>query len=261
MIKKLNNWLQDSGRKYAEGVAMFAELGSQAQKENFLEYFQSGVELEKIGRYDSRFTILVNQLTIVRRRLQTDPAALAKAAKTASAKVLHISAKAENDKSKDGKKQDIDPDKPPFDVNNLPEELTPSWARLKEIVPLMARVHADMSNEALADDKRGVLRVELINLDDERREIWSKIDQFQKDGLIDTLPKPDGEEQVEQNMLQLGAEIQREISNLRSNVTRNTNDVKKYAKAGDKDKEAKAQERLDAYKTQLAELEKLVNVE
>src|SRR5690606_17795705 len=86
-------------------------------------------------------------------------------------------------------------------LNQLPPNFSPAVTRLKELVPYMAKVHADMAAE-IADDKRKLLRIQLVELDDERRRIWERIDNYlQGNGQQESIDKSAEEKEVEENML------------------------------------------------------------
>lgn len=242
MITILQNWLKNTKRDYSEGVQLFNNLANDQQKKDFANFFNEGLSSSNISQFDIRFTTLINQLSFTLRAIQRNPQ-LFKSIKTIDPKVA--------------KKQPAETkSQQPVELDSLPEEFAQDILRLKEIVPIMARVHAEMSISDIAPDKRAGLRNELIELDKERRAIWERIDKYNIDGEIE---KTDEELQLEENLLLEGANIAKRIAQLRSNITRNTNSVKDFTKKGDKKKAAAAQARLDEYKRELSELELLLD--
>ena len=61
---------------------------------------------------------------------------------------------------------------------SMPAAIKTAYARIKEIVPLYASLHAELSNESIADEQRKKYADELCKLDDERRKLWKKIDDW-----------------------------------------------------------------------------------
>ena len=161
MIQKINAWLGNPKRKYNDGLDIFNAIASDVQKKNFKEYFEKGRD-QVTDQFDQKFTMLVNQVAFCQKRIKQDPQVFKQAIATTVA---------ETDDNTPGEKKSTDLDK-------LPEELAPVRARIAEIVPLMAKLHAEMSQENLPDDKRMPIIQELVKLDDERRACWAKIDSY-----------------------------------------------------------------------------------
>lgn len=61
---KLQNWLADRQRTYADGLALFRELAPEDMRRKYLAYFS---EVETVPQFDSHFTVLINKLTTVAR--------------------------------------------------------------------------------------------------------------------------------------------------------------------------------------------------
>lgn len=229
MVQKISTWLSNPKRKYKEGLQIFKALASDKQKTNFKEYFEKDADLVK-DQFDIKFTTLVNQVAFISNRIKANPEAFKKA--------IGIDKKQETG----DKKQETG------DKTDLPAELEPVMARIKEIVPLMAKLHADMSNEP-ADDKRIPIIRELVKLDDERRAAWATIDNYE----------PSEEEKViEAKTIAMGADIQKRILQVRENISRNKDNVKKHTANKKLELAAKAKEKVEKYTDELAQLEMLV---
>jgi hypothetical protein len=260
MLKKIQNWMANPKREYAEGLKFFNDLANKEQKASFGK-FLNDVDQKEIAQFDpaGRFSILINQVRFIERRIKASPDQL-KLAQNAKVKSINTetpsgdSGKGKDDTAPTGSESKI------TDLSQLPEEFAPDVARLKEIVPLMAKIHADMANE-LADDVRANLRTQLVDLDDERRAIWDRINKFMAEGEKESIEKSESEQAVEKNMFEFGKAVAEDISKLKGYVTRNTNLVKKYTEEGKADKAADAQQRVDEYAKQLAELEALFSKE
>lgn len=243
MIRKLKQWIANPKRTYAEGVEIFEAVASKKQKLDYKDFFSTGLSLKSVSQFDIHFTTLVNQISFAQRSIQRNPD------KLKDIPVLDIY----NNKIQNAE-HSISPAAGALD--NMPEEFSQDILRLKEIVPIMARVHAEMSVSDIATDKRAGLRNELIELDKDRRAIWQRIDKYNTDGEI---KKTEEELQIEENLLLEGANIAKRIAQLRSNITRNTTSVKDFTKKGDTKKAADAQARLDEYKKELSQLEMLLD--
>lgn len=278
MLKKIKIWLANKNRKYSEGLAYFNKFASDKQKDSFGKYLNA-VKNDDISQYDTagRFPLLINQVIFIERSIKSSPAQYiaSKTKKKLTINTEGLSIGKKDEASKVDKNSPNVPDDntsaPDGDVNatadakqravtsldQLPENFAPIRTRLKELVPYMAKVHADMAAE-LADDKRAVLRKELIALDDERRSIWNRIDKFLAGVPESKIEKDEAETHVEQNMLVLGVELAQRIGLLKSYIKRNTDSLKKHQAAGYEVKAASAQEKIDMYSKELAELEALL---
>ena len=267
MLKDIQKWLANRNRKYSEGLAYFNKFASQKQKDSFGKYLNA-VKDDDISQFDTagRFPVLVNQVLFCERRIKSSPeqfieAQSKKKVKKSAVNIEGLSGKGIVQDFKVPVKEQTppaDPNEPAISsLDQLPENFAPIRTRLKELVPYMAKVHADMAVE-IADDKRAELRKELIALDDERRAIWVRIDNFLAGNQVSKIEKDDTEKEVEQNMLILGHDLAKKIGLLKSYITRNTESLKKHQAAGNEKKAATAQEKIDMYSKELAELEALL---
>lgn len=233
MLNEIQKWLGNPKRKYAEGLAYFNRFASKKQKDSFGAFLNEGnIESSQYGG-TGRFPILINQVVFALQRIKANPELF-----KASQDVMMIkNVPAE----RDAPETSMNAISPSFDIENN---------RLKEIVPLMARIHADMSVDTLADDKRARLRLQLVELDDERRAIWSRIDAGG-----DPPVKGEDEKIVEMNMLELGRKSAQRIGSLRSYIRRNEEALKKHTDAGNKKKADNARKKIADYSKELQELE------
>lgn len=142
-------------------------------------------------------------------------------------------------------------------LDTLPAEFDAAKARLKEIIPIMAKLHADMANETLADDKRLLIVKDLVSLDVERRTIWARIDDFLANGGTQIEKSPD-EKLVEEQSIALGAQMQKRIDQLRENISRNEKSLLAAQEKNSKILIANAEKRIEKYKAELATLEEAV---
>jgi hypothetical protein len=276
MLKEIRKWLNNPKRKYSEGLNYFNLFASQKQKDSFGQ-FLNGVDVDNIAQYDAdgRFPLLINQVVFCERRIKSSPEMFIQstAEDPKSDKSPVKRAPAINLKGTTGGTDKL----PAFTaigritapaaeigtssnvnisaLNQLPPNFSPAVTRLKELVPYMAKVHADMAAE-IADDKRKLLRIQLVELDDERRRIWERIDNYlQGNGQQESIDKSAEEKEVEENMLILGRDMARRIGQLRGYITRNQNSFNKFSKSGDKKKAASAKAKVEQYTKELNQLE------
>lgn len=140
---------------------------------------------------------------------------------------------------------------------DLPAKLKELFDIAKEITPLMAAIHSDLSKEQISDEERKKLAEELCRLDDERRNIWDKIDTWAEGGeiLLDA-PK---ENLYSEDPLAKGMQIANRIERLKENISRTSKSIIGHEKSGKENLKIKAQDRLASYEKELAELEQIVN--
>jgi hypothetical protein len=235
MLTEIQKWLSNPKRKYADGLNYFNRFASKKQKESF-GAFLNDVDNDTVHQFggSGQFPILINQVVFVLQRIKTNPDLF----KESMVKPQPV------------KRQEAARISEATSLSDIPDQFDAEKKRLKEIVPLMARIHADMSVDSLADDKRAVLRSDLITLDDERRAIWQKIDTG-----AGTPEKSEEEKTVEKNMLELGRKSAQRIGSLRSYIRRNEDALKKHSAVGNKKKADNARIKIEEYKKELKELE------
>lgn len=238
MIQKLNAWLGNPKRKYNDGVDLFNALASNVQKKNFKEYFEKG-RGQVTDQFDQKFTMLVNQVAFCQNRIKRDPQFFKQAIAIATNDSDHI---VDANKMVDAEPESSKTDK-------LPAILVPVRERIAEIVPIMAKLHAEMSQENLPDDKRMPIIQQLVKLDDERRACWAKIDSYE----------PSEEEKViEEKTIAMGADIQKRILQVKELISRAKSKAKEHSSKGKKELAAKAVKRGEEYRDELTQLELLI---
>lgn len=231
MLNKIQKWLSNPKRKYSEGLGYFNCLASDKQKETFEKYLNAvDGDIDQYDK-DGRFPMLVNQMVFIEKRIKSNPELFAQA-QAQLAEVTPAKLHFENDE--------------PIDPGKLPDDFTKERERLKEIVPIMAKLHADMANE-IADDKRMLLLRDLVVLDDERRAIWKSID-----GKIEP-----SEEEVELEKLSLatGARIGKRIKQLKENISRNEKSLQTATEKNNNTAIGKITKKLETYRSEMTELE------
>lgn len=240
MLKNIQQWLANPKRNYLTGLAYFKRFASQSQKTNFLEYLSAVSDDEVVDQFDGRFSVLINQLSFIEQRIRSNPQLYAEAA--ATAEVVEKSVKSASDK---------------ISIDDLPDSFASDRQRLKEIIPLMAKLHADMAN-AVADDVRLELVRQLVALDDERTAIWRRIDDYAAGRNVSVDVSAD-EMQVRESSVALGAKIAKQRVQLQQNITRTEKAIAVNEKHGKKKLAESARKRLEGYKAELAKLDALID--
>jgi len=203
MLKQVKNWLENKKRDYTEGVALFEQLASDGIKEEYLGFFK---KQDNPGVSTLPFTMLINKISDIQRNLlilqahgKQLPATLPVkgAGKPAANNVVNFST--------------IDPDE-------LPEDLKADYDRLKEIRPLQAKYHADVKNKKLKAADRHESAVELVALEDERKEIWRKLEVHYNANVETTASE---EEAEQENDFARGLKAAQKIARLKENIANN----------------------------------------
>ena len=239
MLKNIQKWLANPKRTYVEGLSFFNNYASKKQKESFSAFLNDIDQSQPVSQFDKsgKFSILINQVVHVENRLKYNPD-------------LFVQAVAD-------KKDDapvLDPAKP-VSLDELPDSFATDRTRLKEIIPMMAKLHADMANNKLPDDKRLLLVQDLLSLDDERRAIWARIDEFAKGNTIEVVVSEE-ESAVLESGVALGIQLAKKIDNLKEKIARNEESIRVNTKNKKPHLAKSAEERLVKYRQELEELQK-----
>jgi hypothetical protein len=240
MLEQIQKWVADPKRKYNEGLDFFKQFATPQQKKDFQSYFEGVEDVENVEQFDAHFTLLVNQIVFIQNRMKANPEAYQEAVAQEPTKVVKL--------------QPVAPKE--ISLDELPDHLADERARLREIVPIMAKLHAEMSNETIADDKRLELVTELVKLDNERRAIWEKIDADMPEG---TVVKTDDDEQVvEKNMLTLGATLAKRVTTLKGQINKNEKALQGHLEKNNDKKAENSRTTLEAQRAELAQLQALL---
>lgn len=138
--------------------------------------------------------------------------------------------------------------------DDMPDYIQLAYNRNREITPLMAKLHAEISVEKLHYKTRAKLVDELLMLDDERRANWDVIDDWSQGKLTETpivkeaLPYSD-------DKVIAGAQMARRVEALKENIARSTKTAENAERDVIKDNAIK---RVTAYNAELEELLKLI---
>jgi uncharacterized phage infection (PIP) family protein YhgE len=303
MIHKVQSWLKNPSRNYAEGLAIFKEFASPEIKKRYLEFFSLKSADEKVKQFDTRATILLKQVVSIHQKMKLNPeqyknisALTAPSAPNYRDEILKMSKKIKDlERQKlmldseveeladdsDDKQSEIDDlqdqltekdseiselqteleDKlKQFGLkivtyDKLPKDIQAKFDRTKEIVPLIAKIHAEISDKSLSDSERKKLADELCSLDDERRKLWDEIDAWTegKDCILEETK----EMSYSDIPLVKGMQIAKRIERLEENIKRTQQAIEKHIKARKKNLQIKAEDRLAAYQKELVELKEI----
>ena len=140
--------------------------------------------------------------------------------------------------------------------STLPKSLQKAYARIKEIAPLYASLHNDLTNTDLSDDERKELANQLCNLDDERRKLWRSIDQWAEGKA--TLELEEKRPEYSDNAVVRGYEMARQIKRLKENIRNSQSAATKAQADGKQNVYDNAMKRIARYEAELKELEEEV---
>lgn len=141
----------------------------------------------------------------------------------------------------------------------LPKKLQKAYDRIKEIAPLYASLHNDLTNTELSDEERKKLADQLCDLDDERRKLWRSIDQWAEGKA--TLDLSEKRPEYSDNAVVRGYEMARQIKRLKENIRNSQAAAEKAQADGRQNVYENAMKRIQRYEAELKELEEEVQHE
>lgn len=141
----------------------------------------------------------------------------------------------------------------------LPKKLQKAYDRIKEIAPLYASLHNDLTNTELSDEERKKLADQLCDLDDERRKLWRSIDQWAEGKA--TLDLSEKRPEYSDNSVVRGYEMARQIKRLKENIRNSQAAAEKAQDDGRQNVYENAMKRIQRYEAELKELEEEVQQE
>ena len=234
MIKQVQNWLSDKKRKYDDGLALFEKFASAEIKKKYLDYFK---EVNgDVEAFDMHFTMLVNKIVSIEIKMKSTPDAFKDFVQETESTIPSSNEDAE-----------LDATISKVDVSTLTDEKKATYARIQEIVPLMASIHAELDNESLTDDERKSLAEQLIDLSDEKKSLWSEID-----GKVTAVPT-EGEEK-EDTTIKL-VYLKNRLNRVNENIKRTNLAIESAVAAGKKNLETNARSRLAMYTSEKVTIE------
>lgn len=250
MIKNTEKWLKNPKRDFASGLIIFNACASPEIKAKYGSFLNEDVEVKP---NDARYNMLLSKVSQIHRKMLLNPAAFTDISpeQSTSEKKVNVST--------GGKQVKTDPEK--LDLEKLPKALQAKYNRTKDIVPLMAKIHSELSSETISDEERLKKAEELCALDDERRSIWDEIDDYRADfdkvyedkDINEGLP-------YSENEIVKGMQVAKRIERLEENIKRSQESADKY-KGKNANLESRALSRVTKYQTQLDALKELVSIE
>lgn len=286
----LEQWLSNPKRKYADGLVLFNALATDALRTKYGQFLKDA-DPDEQHQFSPEMSILTNKLAQLRQMAQIKPEMFdgieiitEKDDVDITAKNEEIESLKEEIEDLNGQLDDKDSDNTELqdlldekeeqlekletelkellekrglqivERKNLPKKIQALYDRNREITPLMASLHAEISNENLPEEKRAELVDELCKLDDERRTNWDKIDSWSegKDVKIDQPEKVI----TDSDPIIAGMMMANRIIRLKENIKRS----QESAESGKTELiRANAAKRVETYKTELAELENMVS--
>ena len=287
-VNLLEQWLTNPKRKYADGLALFNALATDALRTKYGQYLKDANPDEQ-HQFSQPMSILTNKLAQLRQMAQIKPEMFDGIEIITEKDDLEILDKNEEIKKLrdeindlNGELDDKDSDNVELkdileekedqlekllaelkeleekrglqivERKNLPKKMQALYDRNREITPLMASLHAEISNESTPDEKRKELVEALCKLDDERRHNWDKIDDW-AEGKDVKIAEP---EKVlsDNDPIIAGMMMANRIIRLKENIKRS----QESAASGKTELiRTNAAKRVEVYKAELAELENI----
>lgn len=250
-----NAWLQGSRRSYAEGLALFDQLADPSMKERYGRYLH---EVDDAACTDIHYNMLRGKLGFISKTIQCNPlpyrdrllaefvAESSPAVKPTSSRVSTASVeKVRIERPGHGVKI--------VDYPDLPEKQRAEYDRIKQLVPIKAKLHSELS--AVPEEEAGDIADALCKIDDELRALWDDLDAWADGHQSETTKTPDGSPVSE------GLELARREKKLRDNIRTNRALVEKYESENNAAKAEAARKRLAKYEQEMEELQKKISDE
>lgn len=283
-LELLSEWLSNPKRKYTDGLTIFELFATEQMKRKYGQFLKENKDIK--GQFSPQMGILTNCIARIQNMMRVSP-------DTFKEKELifvtdnkeidaQISEKNELIKELQTKLQDIEDQNDyrfeqleeqiaqvndevkelekqrivkvvPFD--QLPAKLQKVFRRNKEITPLMASLHAQISEERNSVEDRQKMIHNLIKLDDERRKNWDLLDDYQYGKLPEEVLAEKAENRYSESAVIAGSQMQKRIGRLKQNILR----TQKTIETADRELiKENAQKRLADYTAELKELEKKI---
>lgn len=179
MKQTVINWLKNPDRHYGDGVSLFEAIASDTMKGKYLSYFRNHEDIHLLSDKIRRCLHLIV------------PGCKPPLSISLPVKVEFF--------------------KKPVTISVLPnEDNQPLFDRISEIRPLQAHLHATLHAEANPEKRKEAVD-ELLKLEQERKEIWNRID-----GAAESGNTPE----IQENPVERGARLQKRLKQLRQNIAR-----------------------------------------
>lgn len=137
----------------------------------------------------------------------------------------------------------------------LPENIQMMFDRIRKITPLYASLFTEMQNESLTPDQREPIAKQVYDLWQERAGLWDHIDAWAEGKQIKLQVPEKRTEELPTDQVLKGMQIANRIERLKENIRRTEVSIANHDKNGKMNLKQKAEQRLNAYQKELAELE------
>ena len=142
--------------------------------------------------------------------------------------------------------------------SSLPDNIRPMFDRVREITPLYASLFTEMQNESLTPEQREAIATKVYALWIERAGLWDQIDLWAEGKKVELKVEEKRTEELPTDQVIRGMKMANRIERLKENIRRTEVSVINHDKNGKLNLKQKAEQRLEGYKQELAELEKNV---
>lgn len=271
MKHEVDKWLEDSKRSYALGVLLFDFFAPQPIRNKYIHFFNAVTAPDP---FSLEMSMLINKLTDIQRKLMIAPDAF----KNLDSNVLKEKIQALRNTPVDTVDAEdyqdlldevellrdeneefesiIESNDKFIAFEDLPDGIQQLFSELKELRPLMASVHGNLST-CNANDERKALAEELIALDEKRKACWEQIDQWCKEegvGVAKFEKKPIVP--VKKDPANHVLDLTKMIKNTREAIRRANDSIVRFEEEGAANKAEKARQRLAEKEVELKSLEK-----
>lgn len=272
MKHEVDKWLEDSKRSYALGVLLFDFFAPQPIRNKYIHFFNAVAASDP---FSLEMSMLINKLTDIQRKLMIAPDAFKSldlnvlkekiealhctptAGRIDTEDYQYLLEEVESLRDENEELESIIESNDKFVAfEDLPELIQKLFSDLKELRPLMASVHGNLST-CSDNNARKALAEELCALDEKRKEAWMQIDAWCKDEGVEIAKfekKTIAPEQKDPAHHVL--DLTKKIKNTKEAIRRANESIVKFEEEGAVNKAEKAKQRLAEKEVELISLEK-----
>ena len=239
----LFKWVSGSSRNYMDGLRLFELLAAETIKKRYLAFFR---EVSCPHGNDPHFTMLLDKLSRIAQQVRVSPSSFPALAQPFEPSKGSSAQQAASPAAASDYNAPI-----VIQAKDLPKTEAGYYARVQEIFPLIGALHGQLSSESLTDGERKDIADEIVSLDDERRSLWDKIDNFIAGRPSEFHDRPEYSE----DKFVRGLQIAVRIKQVKQNISTTKGSITKFTNEGNEKNLTRAQERLARYESELSELE------
>lgn len=141
--------------------------------------------------------------------------------------------------------------------SNLPDGIRQMYDRIRDITPLYASLFTEMQAESLTAEEREPIARQVNELYMKRDELWKNIDDWAEGKKIELHIEQTKLEELPDNTMLKGMQAANRIERLKENIRRTEKSILNHEAKGKLNLKQNAQDKLNTYKQELAELEKI----